>query len=249
MKKILTLIAGAVIGIASANAQFSVANHLAASASVGTNGIGIEVATPVTNWGAVRAGVSFMPDIKFGFDCDVDANIAGTGTRSFPLDIDLGMGRTQGNVVLNIYPFTQRIPVYVAAGVYFGGSKILKIKGHSEDLQRELQNGTITNAELQIGDYQLPVDNNGDVRGYFKTKAVRPYFGLGWGRAIPKRLINFNVELGVQIMGKMKIYDSSNDKEVPQSVGVEDVNDDLRKVLDKLTVYPVLKFTICGKIL
>ena len=82
----------------------------------------------------------------------------------------------------------------------------------------------------------------------FKTKSVRPYFGLGYGSAIPGRLLSFNVELGVQVMGKMKIYDGTTDKEVPQSVGVEDVNDDLRKVLDKLTVYPVLKFTLSGKI-
>lgn len=248
MKKFMTLVAAALMGVTAVNAQFGVANHLAASASVGTNGISVELATPVTDWGAIRAGISVMPDIKFGFDADVDANIAGTGVRSYPLDIDLGMGRTQGNVVLNVYPFTQRLPLYVAAGVYFGGDKILKIKGHSDDLEREFQNGTISKADLQIGDYQVPVDDNGNVSGYFKTKAVRPYFGLGWGRAIPGRLINFNVELGVQIMGKMKIYDGSNDKEVPKSTGVEDVNEDLRKVLDKLTVYPVLKFTICGKI-
>lgn len=248
MKKLAIFAAAALMSSAAASAQLSVANHLSASVSAGTNGISVELATPVTDWGALRAGVSVMPDFKIGFDADVDANIAGTGTRTYPIDIDLGMGRTQGNVVLNIYPFTQRVPVYVAAGVYFGGDKTLKIKGHSDDLEREFKNGTITSADLQIGDYQVPVDNNGNVSGYFKTKAVRPYFGLGWGRAIPGRLINFNVELGVQVMGKMKIYDSSTDKVVPTSTGIDDVNDDLRKVLDKLTVYPVLKFSICGKI-
>lgn len=247
MKRFLSLLAAALLCVGASHAQFGI-NHLAVSGSVSTNGIGVELATQVTQWGALRAGVSFMPNFKFGFDADVDANIAGSGVNTYPIDIDLATGRTQGDVILNIYPFTQRIPVYVAAGVYFGGSKILDIKGHSNELEQGLKSGAIQSADLQIGDYQVPVDKNGNVTGYFKTKSVRPYFGLGYGSAIPGRLLSFNVELGVQVMGKMKIYDGTTDKEVPQSVGVEDVNDDLRKVLDKLTVYPVLKFTLSGKI-
>lgn len=246
MKRIVSLAAAALLCVTASHAQFPI-NHLAVSGSVSTNGIGVELATQVTQWGALRAGVSFMPDFKIGFDADVDANIAGV-VQTYPVDIDLATGRTQGDVILNIYPFTQRLPLYVAAGIYFGGSNILEIKGHSEDIAQGLKSGVIQSADLQIGDYQVPVDNNGDVRGYFKTKSVRPYLGLGYGRAIPGGLLNFSCELGVQFMGKMKIYDATTDKEVPQSVGLDDVNDDLRKVLDKLTVYPVLKFTLSGKI-
>ena len=82
---------------------------------------------------------------------------------------------------------------------------------------------------------------NGDVR----VKKFRPYAGLGFGRLIPKKRVGFRFELGCQL-GKMKVY--QNDTEVninEMSKG----KDDLSKIIDKLTVYPVLKFTLTGRIL
>ena len=79
-----------------------------------------------------------------------------------------------------------------------------------------------------------------------KVANVRPYVGIGWGRAIPSKLVNFNVELGVQMHKTPKIYDSTN-KEVPISVGL--YNDDaFQKIMDKMSVWPVLTFRISGKI-
>ena len=65
----------------------------------------------------------------------------------------------------------------------------------------------------------------------------------GRGRPLPKRLLNFNVELGVQFHGKPHLYTASG--EVTR--GVEE-DDDFQKIMDKITVYPVLKFTLAGKI-
>ena len=46
-------------------------------------------------------------------------------------------------------------------------------------------------------------------------------------------------------MGKMKAY--QNDNELATDA-VKKSDDDLSKILDKLTVYPVLKFTLTGRI-
>lgn len=53
-------------------------------------------------------------------------------------------------------------------------------------------------------------------------------------------------DLGVQFMGKMKVYDNRGPVDLDELV---DSDDDWQKWMDKLTVYPVLKFTICGRIL
>ena len=82
---------------------------------------------------------------------------------------------------------------------------------------------------------------NGDVR----VNAVRPYLGLGYGRLVPNKRVGFRFELGVQIHGKIKVY--QDDAEVPVGDHL-DSDDDLSKIVKDLTVYPVLKFTLTGRI-
>jgi len=60
------------IGLAAltANAGPGVFNHLGFGAGIGTSGITIEAATPITNFVNLRAGVSWMPSITFNADAD-----------------------------------------------------------------------------------------------------------------------------------------------------------------------------------
>ena len=46
-------------------------NHMSIGLNVGTPGIGIDVAMPICNYVQVRAGVSFVPNIKFDIDLDI----------------------------------------------------------------------------------------------------------------------------------------------------------------------------------
>jgi hypothetical protein len=86
---------------------------------------------------------------------------------------------------------------------------------------------------------------NGDINGDVRVKSFRPYLGLGFGRLIPKKRVGFRFELGCQFMGKMRVY--QNDSEL-ETNNVVKGKDDLSKWLDKLKVYPVLKFTLTGRI-
>lgn len=84
-------------------------------------------------------------------------------------------------------------------------------------------------------------------------KKVRPYLGLGFGRLIPKGRIGFRFELGAQFQGKPKVYAGDIDnvlenKQVTDAVD-EETKDDIAKVMDWLKVYPVMKFSIRGRIL
>ena len=70
MKKLLLVCALATFGLSQSFAQldeddYGFFNHVSAGISLGTDGIGIEVAAPLTYNFAVRAGYSFMPKIKY----------------------------------------------------------------------------------------------------------------------------------------------------------------------------------------
>ena len=79
MKKILFLMLASLLGTQHINAQdntaeYGIFNHLGAAVSVGTDGIGFDVASPLTNYVALRAGVSFWPKIKFSHNFRINDN-------------------------------------------------------------------------------------------------------------------------------------------------------------------------------
>lgn len=247
--KLLTAIAALCIAVPASVAggfgQLNIFNHLGVGVNVGTLGAGFEVATPITNFVTLRAGATFMPGFSFStsFDGEYTPSITGAPsyTQDFEMDVDASLKRTQGSVIFNIYPLPKFTSFYVAAGAYFGGASLISINGHSD----ELMNLAHDNPFIEIGDYKLPVDENGNVNGSLRAKSFRPYLGLGFGRPLPKGRLNFGVELGVQFMGKMRIY--NGDVELHPSDYLDN-DDDWQKWMDKLTVYPVLKFTLSGRI-
>lgn len=254
MKKVLRAGLIAVLGMVALAGRADVLdlnlfNHLGVGAHVGTTGFGFEVGTPITKFITARAGITIMPGIKFKTDVDgtyqaaIDNRIpqlAGSSvTQDFTMNVEGSLSRTQGSLIFNVYPLPDFTSFYVAAGGYFGGRKIVGVTGHSDELKQ-----LADNASIELGDYKIPVDKNGNVDGALKVNGFRPYLGLGFGRLVPKGRINFGVELGVQFMGKMKVYTGGEEL----SKILTDNDDDWQKWMDKLTVYPVLKFTLSGRI-
>ena len=121
---------------------------------------------------------------------------------------------------------------------------MVKINGHSDEIANDLKqlDGT---PYIELGDYKLPVDENGNVKGGLKVQKVRPYLGLGFGRYVPKKRISVTGELGVQFHGHIKPYTSEGEIEAFDELTEKD---DWKKVMDKLTVYPMLKIVISGRI-
>lgn len=211
-------------------------NHLGVGVGVGTNGISVEAATPITRFISLRAGVHFMPNITFNTDVDADFEANGVPMTE-SVDVEGSLGRTQGSIIFNIYPFPAG-SFFIAAGGYFGGNKLIQIKGHSAALEN------MEDASIEVGDYKIPVDKDGNVRGGLKVKSFRPYLGIGWGRAIPKHLLNFNIELGAQFQGKPQVYSETGDLE---DLAYE-ADNDFKDYIKYLKVYPTLTFRLTGKI-
>ena len=225
-----------------AQADYGYFNSLGLGLSVSTVGVGLEVSTPIGNYLALRGGVSFMP--KFTVTDEVNADLKGVPQgypQSAEVELEGSTKRTTGELLLNFYPFRSN-GFFVAAGASFGGDKFVQITGHSDELQQLIAAGG--SAGLQIGDVSIPVDQNGNVSGGLKVSAVRPYVGLGYGRAVPSKRINFMLDAGVQLHGTPEVY--SDFGQVDQFMA--EVDNDFTDIINKLKVYPVIRFRICGKL-
>ena len=225
-----------------AQADYGYFNSLGLGLSVSTVGVGLEVSTPIGNYLALRGGVSFMP--KFTVTDEVNADLKGVPQgypQSAEVELEGSTKRTTGELLLNLYPFRSN-GFFVAAGASFGGDKFVQITGHSDELQQLIAAGG--SAGLQIGDVSIPVDQNGNVSGGLKVSAVRPYVGLGYGRAVPSKRINFMLDAGVQLHGTPEVY--SDFGQVDQLMA--EVDNDFTDIINKLKVYPVSRFRICGKL-
>lgn len=206
-----------------------------------------------------------MPSFKLSGDLDVDVN-----TSSLPqvpnvqyptsetIHAEGSFDRTTFNVKANLYPFGGGSKFFIAVGLSIGGEKIAEVTGSCDGLRQfseslptpELKNQfrQAVKANANLGGYNLELDENYNVQGDIRCKNVRPYLGLGFGRLVPKNRIGCRFELGCQFMGKLKVYQNGNEIDINKAL--EDAGeDDLSKFVKDLKVYPVLKFSLTGRIL
>lgn len=254
MKKLLLVCSLMVLGISTTSAQDferGIFNHFAPNVSIGTEGLGIGVAAPCTDYLEFGLGVNFFPSASIKGDVNIGAINTGIPGYTIPknkVNIKGGLGRTTFDFKANFYPFGSRNSLFIAAGFSFGGKKIAKLTGHSDAIQDAIAQYPQLADQIyaEIDKYDIKFDANGDVKGDARVNAFRPYLGLGYGRLVTKHRVGFRFELGCQFMGKIKVY--QNGKEVVADE-MNDADDDVSKFIDKFKVYPVLKLTLNTRIL
>lgn len=267
MKKLMMMAVILLAGVGSVMAQSDykrgIFNHVGLNVGAGTEGISVGVAAPVTNFLEVEAGVNIMPSFKLSGDLDVDVNTSSlpqvpnvTYPAGATIHAEGSFDRTTFNVKANLYPFGGGSKFFIAAGLSIGGEKIAEVNGSSDELRQfsenlptpELKNQFRQALSANLGGYNLELDENYNVQGDIRCKNVRPYLGLGFGRLVPKNRIGCRFELGCQFMGKLKVYQNGNEIDINKAL--EDAGeDDLSKFVKDLKVYPVLKFSLTGRIL
>ena len=265
MKKLMMMAVILLAGVGSVMAQSDykrgIFNHVGLNVGAGTEGISVGVAAPVTNFLEVEAGVNIMPSFKLSGDLDVDINMPQESDIQYPtsgtIHAEGSFDRTTFNVKANLYPFGGGSKFFIAAGLSIGGEKIAEVTGSCDELRQFSENNLHT-PELKdqfrkaisanLGGYNLKLDENYNLQGDIRCKNVRPYLGLGFGRLVPKNSIGCRFELGCQFMGKLKVYQNGNEIDINKAL--EDAGeDDLSKFVKDLKVYPVLKFSLTGRIL
>lgn len=251
MRKLLTSIALMFCLCAQAQTDFTygLANHLGVGLSAGTTGWGITASTCLTKYVSVRAGLNFMPGFKINntFDIETSAQYGGETLRvDGQVEAKANLSRTTADLIFDVHPFGSGF--FISAGFSFGGSTVMKVTGHSDEVKDLYAQYPQFRDQVKISDLEIPFDDNGDIRGGVKVSGFRPYLGIGFGpRAVPKSRVGFRTELGVQFHGKPKVYGGGND----DILNGEDIegDSDIADIVNKITVYPVLRFTLVGRIL
>lgn len=226
-------------------------NHFSLGATFGTPGYGLDAATTVGNYFQLRAGFTTMPHLNFSTDMDISGEDANGYHGSDNFDFTGNLNMTDVKILVDIFP-TAKSSFHFTVGTYIGSSKLLVLKNKEAGSLMDIYNYNQTVPEenqigVELSDYLLKPDEKGNVESSIQVNGIKPYLGIGFGRAVPrKNRVGFMVELGCQFWGTPKVYNS--DHQV-KSEDLDGDDDKIAKVLSKIKVYPVISFRLCGRIL
>ena len=256
MKRLFALLlASAVMATASAQDK-QIFNHLSVGATVGFDGVGLELAAPVTPILQLRAGYSiFLPTKLTVRELDMlPETITINGTKRelrnvAPVTAHFNFGAPK--VLLDIFP-GRNTSFHFTVGAYFANPKLVSA---DFDLSKTLlpNEYASTYIELQDGniDSCISSDKNGFIHADYYGNAVRPYLGLGFGRGVNlDRRVSVTFDMGLVYWGTPKIesYDysiSGYAKPVNLSSSLIDYEDEgLIDAMSKVSILPVLKLNI-----
>ena len=244
MKKLLfTVLALTFFGAQSTTAQssideFGIFDHLAASVSLGTTGLGIELAAPVTEYLDVRAGFSYMS--VSDFKVDVDYTSHGNDRET---EVEASLNLNMAKLLFDVYPFRGK-NFHATIGAYMGTDKILK--AHNI-IPLDVDPGE----GLKIGDYIIGPDSKGIAYANLRVNKFRPYLGIGVGRSVPRKRFSVSGDFGLMFWGKPKAYGLDIDGTTYKQVTAKDAGDndggDVINNLSKISVWPVLTIRFNGR--
>ena len=182
--------------------------------------------------------------------------------------IEAKFHKVDGKVLFDFYPFRQKNSFHVTAGLFIGRGDIVTAS-FFDDYHYPLDAGVkLVNAGDEPWILEpLGRDPVNQVPGVLdlrlKTNVVKPYIGVGFGRAIPKKRVNVAFDLGVQIHGKPRLegYVYMDQPDGRQFKWLELESQDLHlfgnktnkdidnafDIMDKVGVWPVLNIRVTGR--
>ena len=213
-------------------------NHLAVGAEVGTTGVGLEIAAPLTHYVTFRTGMTMMPSFSYKDDVSYTLN----GLRN-SVRVKGTTNIRDWKLLADIYPFRNRA-FHLTGGFYIGKSKFIDLK-NTEPIVGNMVPGV---DGIEIGDRLVTTDDAGIAKVNVNVKSFKPYVGIGFGRAVSQHRVNVAFDMGVQFWNtpSVKAYVPYADSWETVNAS-DDLGDDINKVLDKvsdLKVYPVLSLRI-----
>jgi len=229
-------------------------------------GFGIELATPVNSHFTLRGGLSLLP-LKYNTTMDmpmdenilkeiqdkIDANsavkneLAAMGvTQAIDIksnaDVNSTLGLVNGKLLVDIYPSSKR-GFHLTGGLFFGKSDLLSMKGtlgQAVDVFTVMEDHGYTDFSPFMDEFDLSFRDIKDINAALSINSIKPYLGIGFGRAIPRRFINLNFEMGALFWGTPQI--TSKNENIQKLIDSElgGMND----IMKKLKVYPVLSLKL-----
>lgn len=177
-----------------------VLNHLSLGIEVGMNGLGAELAVPVSPFVQFRGGYSIFP-YTFVKQIETDAVFEGVQLEPFDAAFTFWKGGN-GKLLLDFFP-GKKTPFRLTAGVFFGPGKYIHWEAYWRDI---LQEDEYASRTFTYRDFTFSSNGEGNIVADALMKHWVPYVGLGYGRAVnPGKRIHFCVDLGVLVTGGTRI--------------------------------------------
>lgn len=265
-QRLLTIMAAVALMALPLRAQDSnILSHFSLSAGVGTTGITADLGTMMTDYVGLRGGIDFMPKIKYSTKLSLSL-VNQTIEFDYPeiperkVNMQGTLLNTTGHAMVDIYPLRQH-GFHVTVGAYFaGGEKIVEAVCDENELLKEVADLNARRGEYAIipigygqvaaklGKYIIMPDDDGNASAYITVKKVRPYLGIGFGRAVPSESrLNCQVDLGVQFSGKPHVYNGVNGEELTAE-GANGEDGGYLKTISRMTCYPVISIRLSGRL-
>lgn len=252
MKKTIAVIAALCMVCMSTFAQDKqVFNHLSVGPAIG-EGLGVELAMPISPKIQIRAGYSYAIPITIGLNLSSLANAFGDNSISRDLsNVPVTVGSWKGgvgNLMVDFF-FSKNSAFHLSAGILINSGKMVNLKADLRNVLRPDEYGTV--AIGPEGKTPISSDKNGFAYVDWQSKwKVMPFIGLGWGRPCRQdRLVSVVFDMGLAITGKSQFQSYNYLRSDVQTVIIDGdyVGNRDKGLMDFATnipLYPMLKLTV-----
>lgn len=244
---VLLLLSVAVSGnlYAGDNVKTKAFSALSVALEPSTYGIGVSLATPLGGRFSVSAGYNVSMPVKVSGSYEDFDQIDGIPVSIPALDLKGKINTGSGMVRVDFTP-KKNGSFFIAAGLYIGGTEMLAVDGafpQSFVKEFEKYGYNMSDIDVEIGDLIVHPNPDGSVSASLKTSAVKPYVGIGVGRAVPKKRVGVRFEVGGIFLGSPEMQ-SPNCDNIKNSDELGEIND----LISSLKVYPKISLHLTVKL-
>jgi len=205
-------------GLLTPVAPIEVPLYYSSALKVGTLGVGIDFAIPMSETFSIRLNVN-------------GASLSQTRTRE-EIDFDLNLDLLTAGVMVDYYPFTQNA-LRFSAGVYHYDNKADGT-------------GAPTAERYNVGDSVYTREEMGSATGSLFFENIAPYIGIGYGGKSTHKGWDFTLDVGLMYHGDSNLefnliggtLDAQTQADFAQDIELE--RKDMEDELNKFPFYPVV---------
>ena len=229
-----------------------------------STGFGIEAAATLHPQLTLRGGISLLPvKFVSSIDLPLNSGMRNQLTSAFAnptiqgalteaelprninhintdMDVTVALGLENGKLLVDFHPLID-FAFKLTAGVYIGSNKLWSVEGKLKQTEL-MQTLTVVRdnggpdllAMPVIENYDLNVSDLMNIDAAISINAVKPYIGIGFGRALPERGVGISLEIGALFWGKTKITNT----EIQKMINEEIIG------TFKSSIYPVISLKI-----
>lgn len=221
-------------------------DNMAIGLQLGTAGVGIELAAPVGPYFEMRAGYSLLPPLSFNKNVGVPEHPGEHGSakgETKSVNVKATSHVSEAQLLFDIFPWKEG-NFRLSVGMMYGPKDVVKVT-NTNPLPDDYNTVGLNIVDGE-DDFSVRAINN-YINGYIGARTLRPYAGIGFGRAVnTDRRLNFTCDLGAMFWGKPGLFAPGETifgewKDVRVTTEAAAGHDEgLIKLAEKIIAYPMV---------